>query len=514
MSDALLLLLRVNLAAAVAVAVVMALRLPARRLFGAGAAYGLWSLAPLAALAMILPVRVVTEVAPAAARSPAVVWNDLAAGPEQLSPGPDWTALLVLIWILGGLLSLYRLARRQGLFERAVRAGRAGPAVLGVLRPRIVTPDDFLRRYTERERTVVLAHERVHIARHDSRINAAVAVARCVSWFNPLVHVLAHYLRIDQELACDAAVIAAHPAARRSYAEALLKTQLAARPLPLGCYWPAQSAHPLAQRIALLARGDPGRTAQRLGAAAVIVLALGGGCIAWAARPPRIVETWAPVPPPPASTAAAEAPAAPDRRPTHARPAAPAPAPIREPAAGPAPTPSEPAAAADTMSPPATPVPTATAWTPGAFPSGEAFGGPLHPRRVKAASQLSVVEPGSAVRVLATMVDPDQIPLTTDLTAFGSQSLYRVGYIWRGRSRYKLFTSVVQHGRRLLVTASLSNRFAPWETGSIELASGETGTIVLDNGQRVTVTPTLRPETEREMAEGRLAMERPGRLDS
>jgi hypothetical protein len=133
---------------------------------------------------------------------------------------------------------------------------------------------------------------------------------------------------------------------------------------------------------------------------------------------------------------------------------------------------------------------------------------------VKAASQLSVVEPGSAVRVLATMVDPDQIPLTTDLTAFGSQSLYRVGYIWRGWSRYKLFTSVVQHGRRLLVTASLSNRFAPWETGSIELASGETGTIVLDNGQRVTVTPTLRPETEREMAEGRLAMERPGRLDS
>ena len=54
MSDALLGLLRLNLVVAVAVAVVMALRLPVRRLFGPRVAYGLWSLVPLAGLALAL----------------------------------------------------------------------------------------------------------------------------------------------------------------------------------------------------------------------------------------------------------------------------------------------------------------------------------------------------------------------------------------------------------------------------------------------------------------------------
>ena len=49
--------------------------------------------------------------------------------------------------------------------------------MVGVLRPRIVTPSDFTRRYTEREQLVVLAHERTHIVRQDPRINAMVALA-------------------------------------------------------------------------------------------------------------------------------------------------------------------------------------------------------------------------------------------------------------------------------------------------------------------------------------------------
>lgn len=107
--------------------------------------------------------------------------------------------------------------------------------MIGVLRPRVILPADFAELYTPREQLVVLAHEQTHIARHDSRINAVVAVARCVNWFNPAAHLLAHYLRIDQEFACDAQVVTAHPTARRSYAQAMLKAQIAARPLPMGC---------------------------------------------------------------------------------------------------------------------------------------------------------------------------------------------------------------------------------------------------------------------------------------
>ncbi len=39
-------------------------------------------------------------------------------------------------------------------------------------------------------------------------------------------------------------------------------------------------------------------------------------------------------------------------------------------------------------------------------------------------------------------------------------------------------------------------------SGSIVLAAGQTGQIVLGNGQRVTVTPTVRPETPQELEEG------------
>jgi beta-lactamase regulating signal transducer with metallopeptidase domain len=484
MSEALIALLRINLAGAAAVAVVMALRAPVRRLLGAGPAYALWTLPPLAALAMLLPARVVTLTEAQAAPGPAAaVWGEAATGaPQHLSLALAGPPILAGLWIAGGLAGLAILVWQQVRFSRAVRAGRGGPAVIGVIRPRIVMPADFANRYTPREQMVVLAHERTHIARHDSRINAAVALVRCGAWFNPFAHLLAHYLRIDQELACDASVVAAHPGARRAYAEALLKTQLAGRALPLGCYWPAQAAHPLAQRISLLSAATPAWPGRRLAAAAVAALALAGAWTAWSARPAQIVlvAAAAPAPEPPHASPEASPPSAPAKPLTLAAAAVPQAA-----------APSEP----DTL-PPGEPLPNDP---PRLMPAG--LFGPLRP--VHGIADWSHVEPGSAVRVIATMTDPDGVPLTTDLTAFGSQSHYRLGYIRRGPSHYKLFTTVRQHGERMTVTAGLDKSFESLISGSVELASGETGTIRLPNGQLITVTPILRPETPQELAAAR-----------
>jgi hypothetical protein len=103
------------------------------------------------------------------------------------------------------------------------------------------------------------------------------------------------------------------------------------------------------------------------------------------------------------------------------------------------------------------------------------------------------------------MTDRDGVPLTTDLTAFGSQSAYRYGYFWKKGSRYSLFTSVVQQGDRFLVTASLDRRFTPERSGSTVLAAGQTGKILLGDGQMVAVTPWVRPETPQEVEEGQRA---------
>jgi beta-lactamase regulating signal transducer with metallopeptidase domain len=508
MSDALALVLRLNLALAAAVGLVFLLRRPVRAAFGARIAYGLWAMVPLALAAMLIPSRVVTLTAPTMALHPAT-WPTaapaVAAQPAPAVFAPNPMLLAAFLWLGGSLFFLARLVWRQAQFDRAVRRGAAGPAVVGVLRPRIVTPDDFAARYTAREQALVLAHEATHIARQDSRINAAVALARCLAWFNPLVHVFAHLLRIDQELACDAQVVARQPRARRAYAEAMLKTQLALKPLPLGCYWPSAGRHPLSQRIALLARPAPRPATRLAGGVAIMLLAGAAGCAAWAARPADV--RWAAAPP--MSAGAGSPPVA---RPA---PSPPQDAPAR-PLATAAPAASVGSAAWEAMpveTPPSGPqlTPVSTPVDDGAPPEGCGLTGDratrrLSPgdfgpsRRVRSAARYSSVEPGTAVRVYATMTSPDGVPMITDLTAFGSQSWYRVGCIKSSPSRYKLFTSVVQHGDRLTVTALLNGMGGERDgSGQVELASGQSGIITLPNGREVKVTAIARPETTDEI---------------
>src|SRR5690606_9403191 len=110
-------------------------------------------------------------------------------------------------------------------------------------RPRIVLPAGFEQRYSDRERQLVLLHERVHLRRGDIAINALLALLQCLYWFNPLLPLALRRCREDQELSCDERVIARGDGARRSYANAMLKTGLAESPLPVGCHW--QDHHPL-----------------------------------------------------------------------------------------------------------------------------------------------------------------------------------------------------------------------------------------------------------------------------
>src|SRR5665213_3210218 len=118
------------------------------------------------------------------------------------------------------------VARCQLRFLHMARRGRAGPAVTGFFVPRIVMPADADEIYSAEERALIRAHERTHIDRGDPRTNGFIALAQCLLWFNPLVHVAAREARLDQELACDAAVLTHRSGQKRLYAETLLKTQI------------------------------------------------------------------------------------------------------------------------------------------------------------------------------------------------------------------------------------------------------------------------------------------------
>lgn len=234
--------LLLNLAAAGAVLAVAAARLPAQRFLGPAAAYGLWRLVAAATVVAGLGVFFLGDMdAPSAA--------------ARLAAAAPWLGWLAPLWAAGAVGLALLFAAAQLRFARDAARGAAGPAVVGVIAPRIVLPADD--RYSDHERELVRAHERAHIGRKDPRGAAWAALFQCLAWFNPAAHLAAWLMRLDQELACDAAVILRHPGARAAYGRALLKTQLAGRPLPLGCYW---GQHPLETRIAALKRRD-GRTA-------------------------------------------------------------------------------------------------------------------------------------------------------------------------------------------------------------------------------------------------------------
>ena len=282
-----------TLASSAAMLLVLMLREPMRRRFGVRAAYVLWALVPLSAAVALLPApaeSISMQILPPVATElifAAPLAGSAAASDTDLSP---W---LIATWLLGFAAAFLILAWQQRRFVRGLgrltvsgdqtlraEATAGCPALLGAWRPRVVLPADFEQRYSIVERELILAHERTHRARGDAQINAFVAALRCAFWFNPLVHFAASRFRFDQELACDAIVISRFPHARRPYADAMLKAQLAGFGLPVGCNW--QSSHPLKQRIALMKRPLPGRARATLGVAVAAALVVGGTYSAWA----------------------------------------------------------------------------------------------------------------------------------------------------------------------------------------------------------------------------------------
>jgi bla regulator protein blaR1 len=300
MSDTVLtLIIRGELALSVGILLVLALRRPVRRAFGPLAAYGLWLVAPLCVIAGLLPAPVPTGVAaPVVSLAADAAWQARPVTREAYRVSEVLTAL----WAVGAIGAAALFTLRQARFVRslgrliaspadpALLLGQhtgAGPLLLGAIRPRIVAPADFEARFQGPARDLVLAHERVHLARGDAGVNALLVAVRCLAWFNPLVHIAARSLRIDQEIACDAAVVERHPDTARLYAETLLGTWLTPLSAPFGCHWPAVGEHPLKERLMVLKNASTPPARKLLGALLIGTLGLAAAGAVWAANPPE-----------------------------------------------------------------------------------------------------------------------------------------------------------------------------------------------------------------------------------
>ncbi len=166
------------------------------------------------------------------------------------------------------------LRRRVTFLESAELAG---PAVLGLWRPRLVMPPGLIARLSDEELRFVLLHELAHVRRHDLAALWLLTAARVLHWFNPLVWLAAHTARGDAELACDETVLRhAHDTAPTAYGAALLKlVQLASwRPTALPMAGITERAGALKERLARIADYAPG-SVRRSVFTALVVLGVG-----------------------------------------------------------------------------------------------------------------------------------------------------------------------------------------------------------------------------------------------
>lgn len=158
-----------------------------------------------------------------------------AVDPAAANRGSATTiAIVAAIWFVGALLVLMRLAIgtwRVNLLAREgarVEDGRwlsltqrlanslgvtrpltllrgerlAVPVTWGIVYPAVLLPEDA-DEWPEERRRFVLVHEMAHVKRFDALTQLVAQLAVALFWFDPLVWIAAHRMRVEREHACD-----------------------------------------------------------------------------------------------------------------------------------------------------------------------------------------------------------------------------------------------------------------------------------------------------------------------
>ena len=199
-------------------------------------------LAPLAlgAILLCLPHDAVSAVPP-----PLLEWIEL---PADAAPAAnkaasstvapvDWLLItglaLFAIYVLGVVRHAAPLIVAHSRLRRWASAAQFSPDIgihlsaeaptpIALSKKRILFPEHLLASLSAEQVRLIIAHERHHHARRDVAFYAALAWIDAALWFNLFVRGQTRNCRLAAELDCDAAVTAAEPSMRRSYAETLL----------------------------------------------------------------------------------------------------------------------------------------------------------------------------------------------------------------------------------------------------------------------------------------------------
>ena len=91
--------------------------------------------------------------------------------------------------------------------------------LIGLFRPEIYLPANL----TAKERELIVAHEKTHIAHGDNWWKLLSYLCLCLHWYNPIIWLGFHFFNKDIEIACDEMVVRdLNVEARKAYSMALL----------------------------------------------------------------------------------------------------------------------------------------------------------------------------------------------------------------------------------------------------------------------------------------------------
>ena len=126
-----------------------------------------------------------------------------------------WMVVIFAVWVsgIGVMLSYvtikYLMMRRKLRFATRVEGNVwecenvVSPFVMGFFAPKIYLPYGI----PEEEKKFILLHEETHIRHFDTQIRMLVTLALCIHWWNPLVWLASHVIKIDMEMLCDESVL-------------------------------------------------------------------------------------------------------------------------------------------------------------------------------------------------------------------------------------------------------------------------------------------------------------------
>ncbi len=232
------------------IVLVLLIREPVRRHFGARVTYGLW-LIPAARL--LMPTLTETVERPVTMTvTPRLITTQVSTEPMLLSSVAPvqtsmidqiggWPTVLLTIWlgVAAGLFAARMIAfsrQRAAILDQAYEldwigeirliqsAAVTGPVAFGIFQRVIAVPADFELLYAPHERRLALEHELAHHRSGDLIVNLFAFVLLCLQWFNPLAWFAHAAFRFDQEAACDARVLdKVHGHDRADYGRAIAK---------------------------------------------------------------------------------------------------------------------------------------------------------------------------------------------------------------------------------------------------------------------------------------------------